>query len=73
MYLVPNAITNIVSVRNIVKKAFRVVLDTNSENTFFVVDKKKKTIKFSCDARGLYIRSNAPPVDCREYNLHTLV
>ena len=72
-YLVPNAITNIVSVSRIVKKGFRVVLDTDRKNTFFVIDKKNKAIRFPCDVRGLYAQSSDPPVDCCEYNLNTSV
>ena len=72
-YLVPDTIRNIVSVSRIVKKGFRVVLDTDRENTFYVVDKKNKAIRFPCDVRGLYARSSDPPVDCREYNLNTSV
>ena len=51
-YLAPHTIKNTVSMSRIVAKGYRIVMDTDRENAFFVIDRKSKAIKFPCDIRG---------------------
>ena len=55
-YYHPNAIMNIVSVSDAVKKGFHVFFDSEVENVFYVTNKKGVTIRFPCNEDGLYIK-----------------
>ena len=52
------AISNLFSVSDMVKKGHRVFLDTDIENTFVVRSRDGKTIKFPVDSRGLYVKED---------------
>ena len=65
-YLCESIMTNTVGWSNAVRKDFWLYLDTNKENTFFVIKKETgKTVMVLCDQRGLHCQEDKPVMDCR--------
>ena len=63
-YVCPTALTDIVSISDVVKKGFRVCFDLDIKNTFYVY-KKDAEIRFPYDEKGLYKRSDEGSADYR--------
>ena len=57
MWYDDEAISNLFSVSDMVKKGHSVFLDTDLDNAFVVRSKEGKTIRFPVDSRGLYIKA----------------
>ena len=72
-YYAPTAITNIVSMSDVIRKGYQVVMNSDRENCFYDVDRKSKALKFPCNEDGLYVRSPSKPVDCQELSFNTEV
>ena len=51
----PEAMTNLRSLSEVVKRGYRVQMDTDLENSFLVTSPEGEEIKFQCDKRGLYV------------------
>ena len=73
-YHVPSAITNIVSMSDAIRKGYRIVMDSDRSNCFYVIDKNGMTVKFPC-VNDLYVCSPDKPVNWRalrsEINMST--
>lgn len=62
VYFDKEAMTNLVSLSNILSKGHRVYINTDLENFFMSTDKsKKRTSKFLCNEEGIYVRESDLP------------
>ena len=51
----PEAMTNLRSLSEMVRRGYRVQMDTDLENAFLATSPNGEQIKFLCDDRGLYV------------------
>ena len=61
VYYDPEAMTNLFSISDMVRKGNHVYLDTKEANCFVVTGKNGNNTRFSCDKRGLYVRECGKP------------
>ena len=63
-YLDGQAITNIVSQSEAIKRWYHVTFDSDVKNAFIIKDQQNRVARYPVDERGLYVREILPPVDC---------
>ena len=66
-----SALTNIHGLLEVVRNGHCVVFDSENHNGFIIKLKMGDVLTFTCNERGLYVRSVETPVDCSVYNLNT--
>ena len=53
-YYMFHALMNIVLLSDAIRKEFSVFMDSSLDNTFYVTDAERRTVRFSCNDQGLY-------------------
>ena len=59
----PDAMTNLRSLSEMVRRGYRVQMDTDLENLFLVTSPDGEEIKFSCDKKGLYVLAHVNQIE----------